>query len=255
MIFIEILHRINEVEEEILFFISALIAEIIGTIAGFGSSTIFLPLALLFVDFKTAIILVAIFHLFGNLGRLTFFRQGLDRRIILQFGVPSILLSLLGAFMIGVLPQTFLKLILGIFLIVTSVSFLAKLGLKFPANSGTFIIGGSITGFITALVGTGGALRATLLQGFNIEKIKYIATAATIALATDASRIPIYILQGFMTEQYLVYVPALFGIALAGSFIGRRMVKMINQELFRKIVLIAIILVSIKLIVDGLLAQ
>jgi uncharacterized protein len=243
------------VEEEILFFISALIAEIIGTIAGFGSSTIFLPLALLFVDFKTAIILVAIFHLFGNLGRLTFFRQGLDRTIILQFGVPSILLSLLGAFMIGVLPQTFLKLILGIFLIVTSVSFLAKLGLKFPANTGTFIIGGSITGFITALVGTGGALRATLLQGFNIEKIKYIATAATIALATDASRIPIYILQGFMTEQYLVYVPALFGIALAGSFVGRRMVKMINQELFRKIVLIAIILVSIKFIVDGLLAQ
>jgi uncharacterized protein len=243
------------VEEEILFFISALIAEIIGTIAGFGSSTIFLPLALLFVDFETAIILVAIFHLFGNLGRLTFFRQGLDRTIILQFGVPSILLSLLGAFMIGVLPQTFLKLILGLFLIVTSVSFLAKLGLKFPANTGTFIIGGSITGFITALVGTGGALRATLLQGFNIEKIKYIATAATIALATDASRIPIYILQGFMTEQYLVYVPALFGIALAGSFVGRRMVKMINQELFRKIVLIAIILVSIKFIVDGLLAQ
>jgi uncharacterized protein len=51
---------------EILFFISAFIAEIIGTIAGFGSSTIFLPLSLLFVDFKTAIILVAIFHLFGN---------------------------------------------------------------------------------------------------------------------------------------------------------------------------------------------
>jgi hypothetical protein len=40
-------------EEEILFSISGLIAEIIGTIAGFGSSTIFLPLALLFVDFKT----------------------------------------------------------------------------------------------------------------------------------------------------------------------------------------------------------
>jgi uncharacterized protein len=53
-------------EEEILFFTSALVAEIIGTMAGFGSSTIFLPLALLFVDFKTAIILVAIFHLFGT---------------------------------------------------------------------------------------------------------------------------------------------------------------------------------------------
>ena len=225
--------------------------------AGFGSSTIFLPLALLFVvDFKTAIILVAIFHLFGNLSRIIFFRQGFDKRMILQFGVPSIIFSLLGALMIGVLPQPVLKLVLGIFLITTSVSFLVKPGLKIPANTSTFIAGGSVTGFITALVGTGGALRATLLQGFNIEKIKYIATAASIALATDITRIPVYISQGFLTEQqYFIYIPILFGIAIAGSFIGRRIVKRIDQELFRKIVLVAIILVSIKFIIDGLLAQ
>jgi uncharacterized protein len=243
--------------ETILFFISALIAEIIGTMAGFGSSTIFLPLALLFVvDCKTAIILVAIFHLFGNLSRIIFFRQGFDKRIILQFGVPSILFSLLGALMIGALPQPILKLVLGIFLITTSASFLIKPGLRIPANTSTFIAGGSVTGFITALVGTGGALRATLLQGFNIEKVKYIATAATIALATDATRIPVYISQGFLTEQqYSLYIPILFGIALAGSFIGRKIVKMVNQELFRKIVLVAIIFVSIKFIIDGLLAQ
>jgi uncharacterized membrane protein YfcA len=243
------------VEEEILFFLSALVAEIIGTMAGFGSSTIFLPLALFFVDFKTAIILVAIFHLFGNLGRITFFRQGFDKKIIFQFGVPSVLLSLLGAFLIGVLPQPTLKLILGIFLIVTSGSFLAKPGLKFPANTGTYVAGGSVTGFITALVGTGGALRATLLQGFNIEKVKYIATAATIALATDVTRIPVYLSQGFLAEQYYLYLPVLFGVALAGSFIGRKIVKRINQELFRKVVLVAIIIVSIKFIIDGLLAQ
>jgi uncharacterized membrane protein YfcA len=242
-------------EWEILLFMSALIAEITGTMAGFGSSTIFLPLALLFVDFKTAIILIAIFHLFGNLGRIIFFRQGFDKRIILQFGVPSLLLSLLGAFLIGVLPQPVLKLILGIFLIVTSVSFLAKPGLKLPANTGAFIVGGSITGFITALVGTGGALRATLLQGFKIEKVKYIATAATIAMGTDVIRIPVYISQGFLTEHHYLYIPVLFGIALVGSFIGRRIVRSINQELFRKMVLIVIVLVSIKFIVDGLLMQ
>lgn len=242
-------------EETILFFISALIAEIIGTMAGFGSSTIFLPLALMFVDFKTAIVLVAIFHLFGNLSRIIFFREGFDMRIILQFGVPSVLLSLLGAFLIGVLPQPVVKLILGIFLVVTSVSFLARPGLKFAANTRAFIAGGSATGFITALVGTGGALRATLLQGFNIEKVKYIATTATIAVATDATRIPVYILQGFLTEIFYLYLPILFAIALTGSFIGRKIVRRIDQEKFRKMVLVAIILVSIKFIIDGLQAQ
>jgi len=47
----------------------------------------------------------------------------------------------------------------------------------------------------------------------------------------------------------------LLGIALTGSFIGRRIVKRMNQELFRKLVLIAIIFASIKFIIDDLLAQ
>jgi uncharacterized membrane protein YfcA len=145
---------------EILFFISAFISEIIGTIAGFGSSTIFLPLALFFVDFKTALVLVAIFHLFGNLGRINFFRHGLDRKIIIIFGIPSILLSFLGASLVGILSQDILKVILGIFLIVISISFLFKPALKFPTNLWTVISGGGISGFITGLVGTGGALRA-----------------------------------------------------------------------------------------------
>ena len=137
-------------EEILLFFLSALMAELIGTMAGFGSSTIFLPLALFFVDFKPAIVLVAIFHLFGNIIRIIFSRQGFERRIILQFGVPSVLPSLLGAFLRGIIAQPAIKLTLGIFLIFTSVAFLAKPGLKFPQNTDTFIIGGSVTGFIIA---------------------------------------------------------------------------------------------------------
>jgi uncharacterized membrane protein YfcA len=114
-------------------------------------------------------------------------------------------------------------------------------------------VGRSITGFITALVGTGGALMATILQGFNIEKVEYIATAATIALTTDITQIPIYISQGFLTEQY--YFSYSLWIALAGSFTGRRIVGRINQDIFRKIVLIAILVVSIKFIIDALLVQ
>jgi uncharacterized membrane protein YfcA len=71
---------------DILFFIVAFVSEIIGTVAGFGSSTVLLPLALFFVDFKTALVLVAIFHLFGNLGRINFFRRGLEKRLFLEHG-------------------------------------------------------------------------------------------------------------------------------------------------------------------------
>ena len=165
--------------EDILFFIVAFISEVVGAVAGFGSSTIFLPLALFFVDFETALILVAISHLFGNLGRINFFRHGIDKKIIATFGIPSILFSFLGASIVGILSQDILKLILGIFLIIISVLFLVRPLLKVPTNRNIIITGGGISGLITGLVGTGGALRATFLTGFNLEKTKYIATGSS----------------------------------------------------------------------------
>jgi len=237
---------------DIIFLVIGFFSEVVGTMAGFGSSTIYLPLASYFVDFKTALVLVAIFHLFGNIGRITFFRHGLEKRVLLLFGVPSFLLSLLGATLVGDLSQTLLKLMLGIFLIAFSVTFLVRPKLAFPANSKTLLLGGGISGFIVGLIGTGGALRATFLTGLKLDKEKYIATAAVIALGTDATRIPSYVASGFLTEQYYYFIPILFGIALGGSFVGRKIVNRINQGKFKKIVLIAIILASIKFIVDGI---
>ena len=237
---------------DIIFFVIGFFSEVVGTMAGFGSSTIFLPLASYFVDFKTALVLVAIFHLFGNIGRIMFFRHGLDKHVLLLFGVPSFLLSLLGATVVGELSQTILKLLLGIFLISLSVTFLAKPKLAFPSNSKMLVLGGGVSGFIVGLIGTGGALRATFLTGLKLDREKYIATSAVIALGTDATRIPFYVSSGYLTEQYYYFIPILFGLALGGSFIGRKIVNRINQEKFKKMVLIAVILVSIKFIVDGI---
>jgi uncharacterized membrane protein YfcA len=240
--------------EDIIFLVIGFFSEVIGTMAGFGSSTIYLPVASYFVDFKTALVLVAIFHLFGNISRIAFFRHGLDKRVLLVFGLPSFLLSMLGATLIGDLSQTFLKLTLGIFLILVSTAFLIKPKLAFPTSTRSLILGGGISGFITGLIGTGGALRAAFLTGLKIEKERYIATAAVIALGTDVTRIPTYLANGFLTEQYYYFIPILLGMAITGSFVGRKMVSRINQTRFKKIVLIAIILTSGKFILDGILA-
>jgi uncharacterized membrane protein YfcA len=237
---------------DIIFIAIGFFSEIVGTMAGFGSSTIYLPLASYLLDFKTALVLVAIFHFFGNISRIAFFRHALDKKVLLLFGIPSFVLSLLGATLVGNLSQTLLKFMLGVFLIVISTAFLLRPKLAFPANTKSFILGGGISGFIVGLIGTGGALRASFLTGLKMEKEKYIATAAVIALGTDATRIPSYVSAGFLSEQYYYLIPILFGTAVAGSYVGRKIVTRIDQDKFKKVVLIAIILASIKFIVDGI---
>lgn len=236
----------------ILFFLSAYLAEIIGTVAGFGSSTIFLPLALVFLDFKTALVLVAFFHIVGNIGRISFFRHGLDKRLILTFGIPSVILTFIGASLVSLISQDVLKGILGLFLVGYATYSLIKENFSVPASTINAFLGGGLSGFLAGLIGTGGALRGAFLTGFGLPKERYIATAAAIALAVDLTRIPVYLTQGFLTSQYYRYLPVLLVLAIAGSFTGKQVVKRFSQKVFRKIVLTAIILAGIKFIADWL---
>src|SRR3989338_7219103 len=138
---------------EVIFFIAAFFSEIVGTVAGFGSSTVFLHLALLFFDFKTALLLVALLHIFG---------------------IPSVLLTLIGALLVSNIPQEILKGILGIFLIAyASISFWNE-DLKVKPSLLNSILGGGLSGFLAGLIGTGGTLRGAFLTAFNLPKEKYI---------------------------------------------------------------------------------
>jgi len=67
-----------------LFLLLALIAEILGTIGGFGSSVFFVPLANFYFDFETVLGLTAVFHVFSNLSKIAQFRKGLDKKLIGQ---------------------------------------------------------------------------------------------------------------------------------------------------------------------------
>lgn len=237
---------------EILFWLAAFFSEVIGTMAGFGSSTVFLPIALFFLDFKTALILVAIFHMSGNIGRITFFRHGFNKRLLLIFGVPSVILTLLGALLVTYVSSEILKGVLGVFLIVFSLISLLKPKFSFSPSARNSFVGGSLSGFFAGLIGTGGALRGAFLTSFNLKKSVYIATAAAISLAVDVTRIPIYFGSGFLEEQFYYYVPLLFFLAISGSFAGKKIVNKISQPTFKKLVLAVIILVSSKFVYDGI---
>lgn len=230
------------------FLLAALFSEIAGTIAGFGSSTVFLPLALWFVDFKSALVLVAFLHIFGNLARLNFFHRGLDLRLLLKFGLPSVLLSLAGALLVSAFPQSTLKFVLGLFLIIYSLFSFWQDKLRLKPTGFNLGLGGGLSGFLAGLIGTGGALRSAFLTAFGLPKDRYLATSAAVALAVDLTRIPVYLSQNFLFPSFYVYIPILFIIAFAGSYLGKLIVTRIPQPLFKKIVLLTLFVMGIYLL-------
>ncbi|GAB6055887.1 sulfite exporter TauE/SafE family protein [Methanobacterium movens] len=235
----------------ILFLLAAYLSEVAGTLAGFGSSTLFMPLALFLVDFRIALVMVAVLHISGNLGRLGFFKKGLNYRMLLIFGVPSVILTVVGAFLVDYVNQDILKFSLGLFLIFYVIWSLYKSDFKISPTPISTALGGGLSGFLAGLIGTGGALRSAFLTGFGLKKEVYLATAAAIALGVDLTRLPIYLSQGFLQDKLFILIPFLVVAAITGSYTGKKLLSRISAEGFHRVVLGALLLMGVYFVVQG----
>jgi uncharacterized membrane protein YfcA len=232
-----------------IFLIASFGAAVAATIAGFGSSILLIPVAILFMDIKTAVFVVAVFHLFNNVFKIRLFWKSIDFKIFLLFGIPSILMAFSGAMLISRVPLGDVKTVLGAFLILYAVySFInPKFGMK--QSRPTAIIGGSLSGFLAGLIGLGGAIRGAFLTAFNLPKEIYVATSAMIAVVIDTTRIPTYLLtETVQDDSYYVLLPFLCLMAYFGVRTGKVLLQKINQVAFRRIVSLALFAAGVKIL-------
>jgi len=233
-----------------IFLVLALIAEVIGTIGGFGSSVFFVPLGNFYFDFYSVLGLTAIFHLSSNVSKIFLFKKGLDKKLLINIGIPSVVFVILGGVLSKYLNSTYLEIFLGVFLVAFSAFFLIKSKFTISPNRKNAIVGGSFSGFSAGLLGTGGAIRGLTMAAFNLEKSVFIATSAFIDFMIDFSRTFVYYNNGYIHDHDLKYVPFLFVIGLVGSFLGKKILAYIPQDKFRSLSLSFILLIGIVTIVQ-----
>jgi uncharacterized membrane protein YfcA len=237
----------------IIFWGVALFAAFLGTTAGFGISSILLPVALTFFDFPTSLALVSIFHLSGNVGRILLFHHGIDRQMVATIGGASVICTLLGASLVSMVFQPVLRLLLGLALTVYMVLSLVTSGVQLAASLRNRLVGGSVYGFSAGLIGTGGPIRGALLSAFHLAPQTYISTSGAISFLVDLTRVPTYLLSGFLQPRYYLYVPFLFLVAITGAVLSRQLVARTSSTRFRQLIRVAIGGIGLKLLVENLL--
>lgn len=236
-----------------LFFLLTLLAEILGTIGGFGSSLFFVPLGQFFFDFQTVLALTGLLHVFSNTSKIYLFRKTIDWKIVLWLGVTSILFAIVGAVLTKVVDFQYTSLILGLFLICFSVFFLINPKFSINPTKQNSVVSGGIAGFLAGFIGTGGAIRGLVLASFNLEKNFFVGTSAMIDFGVDISRTVIYLKQHYLQYDMLWYIPMLLIAAFAGSYLGKLFLKWIKHETFKKIMLGLIFVTGISLLIEHLI--
>lgn len=231
-----------------LFIVLALVAEILGTVGGFGSSIFFVPVASFFLDFYSVLGITAIFHVSSNISKIALFREGFDKKLVIRLGIPAVIFVIIGAYLSSYINTKILELCLAFFLIAISILLFFSRNLVLKPTWTNSIIGGSLSGGIAGLLGTGGALRGALLAAFNLEKMVFIATSAIIDLGIDVSRSVVYVSNGFVHWHDAYLIPILLVVSIIGTYLGKLILKRVSQENFKSLVLGLIVLVGIALL-------
>jgi uncharacterized membrane protein YfcA len=227
--------------------ILTIIASGIGTLTGFGTSTIMVPILLFFLPLPETLLLVGVIHLFGDIWKMLLFRKGFKWKLILTFGIAGIITTFIGANIVFAISHELLLRILGGFLVAYTVFLFIRPKFKIPKNNMTAISGGALSGFFAGIFGVGGAVRSAFLSAFDLPKAVYIATAGAIAFVIDITRISTYIYNEVTLNHrylwgFLLFIPASF----LGAGIAKRIVDRIPQKYFRIVVAVFLFIVGLK---------
>lgn len=225
------------------------VSEILGTVSGFGSSTFFVPAGLFFESLYFVMALTSILHCFSNFSKITLFREHFSWKNFTKLAIPSIFLTGFGAIASRWISIENLVHFLGGFLILISVLFfIGKEHIqKIHLPTGSALAG--LSGFITGLLGTGGALRGLVLSAMRMEKSQFVVMSAAMDLGGDLLRMVIYLWSGYMDWTQWFYIPLLAGAALLGAFLGKRILDKIDQAVFEKVVSVMVFISGILMLI------
>lgn len=228
----------------ILFLILSLVAEIFGTVGGIGSSMLFVPFASFFLDFHSVLGVTAVFHVASNITKISFFRKGFDKNLILRIGIPSVIFVTLGSYLSPLLSGKILLIIFSTISIILGILLLINKIPNFRADMKNSVIGGSLSGFLAGLIGTGAVIRGLTLSTYKLRKEVFIATSAAIDLAVDLTRSLAYWRNGYIHRHDLYILPFLLIVSILGTYLGKKILSIVSEGFFRRFVLWLLLIVS-----------
>lgn len=243
----------------------AFIASALTFFSGFGLGTLLLPAFAIFFPAEHAVALTAVVHFLNGLFKIGLVARYTNLGVVLRFGIPAILASLLGATLLvwlsGIEPLltyhvlgrvahiTPVKLVVGGLLLFFAIADLLPhtQGLSFSPRY--LSLGGVLSGFFGGLSGMQGALRSAFLVRAGLSKEAFIATGVVVAALIDVSRLGVYTRALVREHAQIDYV--LLGVAVlaafAGAVLGNQWRHKITMQGVRRIVAVMLLLIAVSL--------
>ncbi len=245
--------------------VTAFIVAILTFFSGFGLGTILTPVFMIFFPFDLAIGLTGIVHFFNNIFKLFLVGRKADKEVLLRFGIPAVIAAIVGSwlllnitdlkplFVYEAIGKTFevypVKFIISILLIIFASIDLIPYFNKLQFGKDKLPIGGALSGFFGGLSGNQGALRSAFLIKAGLSKEAFIGTAVVVSTFVDFTRLSVYATRFNKTglSDNLILVVCATLAAIAGAYIGNKLLKKVTLRFLQVTIAIMLIIISLAL--------
>lgn len=248
--------------ELIVISVVAFLTAIITFYSGFGLGTILMPVFAIFFPLEIAIALTGVVHFSNNIFKMTLIAKKADKEVLLKFGIPAILSSFAGAWLllrITNMPTLFeyqvgerqfeitpVKLTVSLLLILFSLLEILPSAQKIQFSRNKLALGGVLSGFFGGLTGIQGAIRSAFLIKSGLSKEAYIATGVIIASMVDFTRLSVYAtrFKEANMHEHLVLLISATAAAILGAITGNILLKKITLRFVQVLVAIMLFIVA-----------
>jgi uncharacterized membrane protein YfcA len=245
--------------------LTAFLTAILTFFSGFGLGTILTPVFMVFFPVDLAIALTGVVHFFNNIFKLFLVGKNADKEVLISFGIPAVIAAFLGSWLLlqitdlqplfsySLFGKTFLvypvKFLISLLLIVFASMDLIPYFQKLQFGKEKLLLGGFLSGFFGGLSGNQGALRAAFLIRAGLSKEAFIGTAVVVSTFVDLTRLGVYatrFVSADLTDNLTVVLFATLS-AIAGAYLGNKLLKKVTLKFLQVTVAILLIMVSVAL--------
>lgn len=122
-----------------------------------------------------------------------------------------------------------------------------------PADVPGGVFWGSLAGFTSFVSHSGGPPYQVYVLPQRLEKMTFAGTSTILFAAINLAKLPAYWSLGQFTGPNLTLAFWLIPVSILGVLAGWKLVKVLPEKVFFRIVEVALFLVSLKLVVDAIL--
>lgn len=235
----------------------AILSGVIKGSIGFGMPLVMLSGLSTFLDPKLALAgLIAPIVLSNGLQA---FRTGITpaieaTRIVWRYILIVCIAIFLSAQLVPSIPSTALYFVLGVPVLVLSLVQLLGMRLTIPVRHRGWAewAVGLFSGVLGGLAGTWGPTTVLYLLAIDMQKARQVIVQGIIYGAGSITLLFAHLRSGILNEQTIPLTLALLPTALIGMWIGFQIQDKLDQEKFRKMTLIVLVVAALNLLRKGL---